>query len=176
MKIGKEIEGRLLGLNTLFMQAEEFRLFRRHDLVLSPLADRLAKVKSIPSRDALTHVCAISHWYVSDHQNVLTGEEDLFDDLASAGIMVTLEITKVSLKLRPPYATLMLTLPAEVVEEFKKLGPTDQVKFSNKAAFAHEVWSVMPRQMVYTAQEEFFNDVDLGRCVGLDGTKAYWEV
>lgn len=103
MKIGIECEGRLRGVETLFINASELGLQVATDM-------------------------SIRHVYISDHDNVLNYLE--VARILSA-FVVTIEVTKVRPEERLSNINLMLAMPTEYWDSVAALGPDDQVKFGS---------------------------------------------
>lgn len=133
MKLGLEAEGRLKGLPTLFLTAEEFCSARWEDLPPLPRIHLL---------------------YISDHGNMLRPKHTAFE--LWRDYPITLEVTKVDRRdLYPPNVTFMLCIESESVW---RLAPTDQIKFSSDFQY---VKSVAVENMSHTSPEDFRADSTL---------------
>jgi len=103
MKIGNEVEGRMLGIRTLFCTVDELRD------VKAPLDQYL-----------------VQQIYVSDHDNVLNlANNDILQAL-SLKYAITVERTG-GIKCVPEYINIMLVVENK---SFWDLQPNDQIKFT----------------------------------------------
>jgi hypothetical protein len=136
MKIGYEVEGRLKGVRSLFLDVSELDKFYEHFV-------RCNCIKTVHE------VCQI---YVSDHSNTL----DLFSIKLlnlSKEFLLTVEVTE--LKVDPPrYINTMLCIDSP---SFWFLRSIDQIKISKDL----RVFSTTVENMSITNPEEFKNDTEV---------------
>lgn len=136
-KIGTEVEGRLRGVLTLFVDAEE---------VLSSPSALINHAKNY----------GITHIYISDRINVL--DYEAVGSLLPQPYLVTLDVTVVSSKPRPTNMTLILTLPHAYWRSVECLRPDDQIKFHS---VDRNVLMTTARTLVPTSPIEFCGDQEL---------------
>ena len=132
-KIGVEVEGRLRGVPTFFIDAEELD------------ASAVAKFINL----------GVSHIYISDRYNTLNYNEV---GHAFEGYLVTLDVTAVKEVSRPTNVTLMLSMPHGYWDSVQRLRPDDQVKFHSED---RNVLCVSARNLVATQPIEFLADREL---------------
>lgn len=164
MKFGYEVEGRLKGMFTLFMQADEAVRWSedglRHALRGTNLQGQT--IDSLLKKTA--------HVYISDRDNVLEPDSPAFRTWAQDRL-VTLDVASIhGRNLYPDNVTVMLTVTDSDAqmgkdayrqsESFWGLYATDQVKFtSGKNGGNHKVYVVTKENMTYTAPEDFESDI-----------------
>lgn len=150
MKLGKEVEGRLKGLRTLFMTADEaINLFAE----TGPLKVKVkSKFKLNPEKlsEAITDVQAV---YISDRANVLTPDHAVFEPIRSLDVVISVERTEVA-EFWPDDICVLLRVENP---SFWYLKETDQVKFS----YDQNVRCVTLENMSVTNPEDFRGDVQL---------------
>jgi hypothetical protein len=134
MKIGIEVEGRLSGIKTLFVSAEEFSEITANQ-----------KLSNLYVEHGFTQL------YISDHLNVLKLTSTIFEELADHFI-ITVEVTEVAEY--SDYVNIMLAIESK---SFWNLRKTDQIKFSDDM----HVYSATIENMYYTTPDEFEGDVTL---------------
>jgi hypothetical protein len=138
MKHGVEVEGRLKGVPTIFVDAQEYLVYPER--VKQALADHKT-----------------SHLYISDPENVLPYNLDL-------DCLVTLDVTRVryGAQLRPSNVLLMLRIDpnrpdAWEFDDLLLLGENDQIKFEQNQHVYVFPWS----NAIKTQPEDFNSDVTL---------------
>jgi len=135
MKVGTEVEGRFIGLRTLFCSADEF----------------MDSPSMINARAGQWNVHQI---YISDLENKL----DLTDLNSFIGVLaldyiITVECTKV-----PQYTSNSVNIMLHIQDEsFWRLRPRDQVKFSRDQT----VFAVTLENMTHTVPEDFAGDTEI---------------
>lgn len=136
MKIGKEVEGRHLGLKTLFCSAEEF----------------LTDASKVNEQAAEWGVHQI---YISDLDNVLDiSDLNAFLGVLAISYIITVERTEVPVAYVAKHIDIMLNVP---VESFWNLRINDQVKFSRDLV----VFSVTKQNMTVTVPSDFDGDITI---------------
>jgi hypothetical protein len=136
MKIGKEVEGRHIGLKTLFCSAKE-------------LMDSPPNVKFAAEE---WHVHQI---YISDLENELDlSDMNVFLGVLALSYIVTVERTEVPAEYVSEHIDLMLNIDSE---SFWNLRHTDQVKFSKDLV----VFSASKNNMAVTIPDDFNGDVEI---------------
>jgi hypothetical protein len=136
MKIGVEAEGRLRGVQTLFVDAI--------DVIYN-----LAKVKAALKDNAISHI------YVSDRNNTL---DYSFLGQHLEGYLITLDVTAVTPRPRPTNVTIILTMPYEYWQSVQMLRFTDQIKFHSED---RNVLCAAVQSFVATQPIEFAGDIEL---------------
>lgn len=141
MKIGKEVEGRLKGLDTLFMSAQDF----------------VEKANSFAEeRSEIFILCmenSVNHVYVSDLENELDLQAVAKFSKREA-VVVTVERTALTERV-PSNINVMLAMD---YSSFQHLKETDQVKFS-RDLYVH----CIPKESMYkTIPSDFAEDKTLG--------------
>lgn len=136
MKLGKEVEGRLRGVPTLFVDAYE-------------VLNALANVKHTIWQYSVQHV------YISDHSNILdynaVGAE-------FADKLITMDVTNIKAEPRPQNVTFILTMPHDFWASVQRLAPDDQIKFHSEH---RDVLCASVRSFVPTQPIEFIGDQEL---------------
>jgi hypothetical protein len=150
MKIGVEVEGRLKGIRTLFIEAETVH-------------ENLEKVR------AALRTNNIGHLYISDPTGILTYEEvgRLFE------CHVTLDVTRTRAESRPPNISLMLRVdpfayewrgqnemlvpPYWTFTDIERLHENDQLKFERN----NKVYVFPMTSAILTKPEDFSGDIEL---------------
>jgi len=133
MKIGTEVEGRMVGLRTLFIDACE-----------------LLKL-TVTVFNGLKEEYNLSQLYISDHYNSLNLDSKALLELSEVTI-VTVELT--SFEKSPDHVNIMLVVDNS---SFWKLRPNDQIKFSKDL----NVYCMTKRNMTITKPEDFESDITL---------------
>ena len=144
MKIGIEVEGRLKGIPSAFINAEEFLELVHNDYCIRDLYDLVAEP---------------SHYYISDHSGIVTLEvlSKYLDN--NKALFITLEVKTIP-KNRYNYPDrVKLMLHLEGIEPFD-LFDGDQIKWVNSY---NDVMSIGVNDMFFTDREDFNNDVVLKR-------------
>lgn len=131
MKVGTEVEGRLIGLRTLFIASEE-----------------LLKL-TVDVFNGLKKEYNISQLYISDHYGSLNLQSKALLELSEV-TLVTVELTMLSPC--PDYVNIMLVVNNS---SFWKLRPDDQIKFSKEL----KVYCMSKRNMTVTNPEDFEGDI-----------------
>lgn len=138
-KVGYEVEGRLQGLHTLFIDAYEW-------------IHHWSKSKEEMKRLNIAQV------YISDHEGIVNWKvyEDEFQDLQADGIIVTFELT--NLLEEPTDFEVMLFIDGSTdMASIKYLRPNDQIKLEHQ-----RFCLVAPVGTMYvTLPEDFEGDVEL---------------
>ena len=137
MKIGMEVEGRLQGLKTLFVSADEYI-----GLVFGWLKVDRQKWE-------------FEQIYVSDHLNEIDMSlmVDEMNKVFGRPLVITVECTKID-KTPPDGVNVMLVIDSE---SFWHLREHDQIKFTKDMT----VYATTPSQMVVTHPEAFDGDITL---------------
>jgi hypothetical protein len=156
MKLGFEVEGRLSGLYTLFMDAKEAMEFFNY---------KSLKDRSTP-KSAVASVERVQQIYVSDHANDIQPYADCLKKWYELGLPVTLERTEIYN--RDSYSknvTIMLTITdtgSLFNDSFWNLYDTDQVKFS-RTTFdgSNTVRCITVGNMMLTQPQAFADDITL---------------
>lgn len=143
MKLGKEVEGRLKGLRTVFMTADE---------AINIFGGKGPITVNVTKHDlaAIGNVQAI---YISDHGNVLTPDSVVFNEIRTLDLVTSIERTAVN-DFWPDDICVLLTIESP---SFWYLKDTDQVKFS----YEQNVRSVVLENMTVTNPEDFRDDETL---------------
>lgn len=144
MKYGIEVEGRLKGLRTLFMTAEEALVFFEY----KSLKDAID-----PSLHHLTD--KIDHIYISDHNNTITAGLECIKIWDSLNLQVTLERTEMNNRTTYPDNVLIMLLVSN--PSFWDLEYNDQIKFSRDL----RVFAVPLTSMIETRPAAFAEDIEL---------------
>lgn len=151
MKLGLEVEGRLKGLPTLFMSADEFLGYSR-----SGLEHKLAKERPEVWLEWMQTVAL----YVSDPNCEVRWDCGAFVEWAASMALITLEVRAVEARVRfPPNVTIMLRIDEEgrsLGSSFWELYDSDQIKFSDPE---RGVYCCTKGSMVRTLREEFNEDI-----------------
>lgn len=145
MKIGLEVEGRLKGIPSAFMSAEEFLHLHLTNLELTDVY----KTRNDPA-----------HYYISDHDGIITlGTLKSFLDKNPLKI-ITLEVKNIPKDRHnfPNRINLMLYLDG--ADKIANLYPGDQVKWVTQG---NDVFSVGIDDMHFTDASDFNNDTVLGK-------------
>ena len=154
MKLGKEVEGRLKGLYTLFMDGKEARTF----FEFKSLKERAFPLGSADSIEEVEHI------YVSDLDSCMTPDAECFAKWKEFGLKVTLEVDRVSLREDyPDNVTVMLNVTDNSLyasRSFWRLLPNDQVKFVLPVEDSFMVRCVTVGSMTMTAPEDFAGDIE----------------
>lgn len=146
MKIGIEVEGRLKGLPTLFMTANEALVFFNYKSLKDAVDPQHHK-----------YIDQVRHVYVSDHANILYATDYCMVQWKDMAMPVTLERTFIDLcdaKEMPANVTIMLTVDSR---GFWNLRPQDQVKFS----LNEHVHCMAVENMTVTEPKDFEGDIEL---------------
>lgn len=133
MKIGKEVEGRFIGVDSLFVSAKDIK--ERREIVLS----HMEKFK-------------LTQLYISDHENELLLEE-LDRDLWQRSFIITVERTKL-FEIPPTNIHVLLTIDSE---SFWFLKESDGIKFSKDLFVRYAHKECMPK----TVPSDFSADVEI---------------
>lgn len=160
MKIGIEVEGRLRGIKTLFMNHEELMQAFHHTQGSPTAFGRWLHTYA--------NQYGASHIYISDHTNQITphffGEYiGPFLDMKSR-LLVTLEVTDYSeswYELRRQYPSLGFMIHVEGKPSLWGLEPLDQIKFSQETSRGPTVLCATRLSFQRTHPEEFQNDIEL---------------
>lgn len=135
MKIGKEVEGRHIGLRTLFCSA--------HELMSDP--NKVAK---------RAYDWVVQQIYISD----LTASLDVSSDNVFLSDLADKYIVTVECRIVPEEINDKIDIMLNIdCPSFWNLRPDDQVKFSENLT----VFSASLRNMTLTRPEEFEGDIDL---------------
>ena len=160
MKLGIEVEGRLRGIKTLFMNYDEIQQALDHH-------------KGDSNKFGIwLHTYVIqqgaSHLYISDHANQITPHffnENLGPFLErKTRIMVTLEVTQYNeswYAVRYQYPSLGFMLSLEGPPSLWSMSPLDQVKFTKDTRRGPAVLCTLRLSFQRTDPDEFQNDVEL---------------
>lgn len=153
MKIGYEVEGRLKGLYTLFMDGEEAKEF--FDF---PSLRKRAEPEIPPNILEL-----VRHIYISDIYGVIKPDAECLVKWALMGMMITIETRSVAPHTRfryPECVGIMFNVgdaySNKVMDSFLELKDTDQIKFSHD----NYVWCVTKENMTKTAPLDFMGDFE----------------
>jgi hypothetical protein len=153
MKLGVEVEGRLKGIPTLFLSAEEVLRYTPIDL--------LRMQGSLPSNVFWT-LHQVRHLYVSDHGNALHSAHAIFQQWALPWY-ISLEVTAVvNRKAYPTNVGFLLSITDGghgYAHSFFELQDTDQIKFSS--GNPGYVFCTTKEAMTKTRPEDFFYDTHL---------------
>lgn len=145
MKIGLEVEGRLKGIPSAFMNAEEFLELVHNDYCIRDLYDLVAEP---------------SHYYISDHSGIVTLEvlSKYLDN--NKALFITLEVKNIPKDRHnfPDRVKLMLYLDG--ADKIASLYPGDQVKWVTQG---NDVFSVGIDDMYFTDASDFYNDTVLDK-------------
>lgn len=140
MKYGIEVEGRMRGVPTLFVDASEINTMSGLVFVLENLDDK-----------------GIRHLYVSDRDNTM--DPDIVGNHATFhGIQVTLDVTALAKPVTATNITVILTMPHSFWASVNNLGADDQIKFHS---INRDVLCATKRVFVPTSPAEFEGDVPL---------------
>ena len=150
MKCGLEKEGRLKGLATLFLSAEDFAR-NRHLTIVS-----LAKEPELGLLAA-----SVVHIYISDHGNAISYDAPGLLGPSRIRRQITLEVTAVrDRNLYPENVSFILAMQKGTdVESFWSLQQTDQIKFSTGPQ--GYVYCVTKENMTETVPEDFSGDREI---------------
>lgn len=136
MKIGKEVEGRHIGLKTLFCSAEEF------------MADA-GKVNHV------AELWGVHQIYISDLDNMLdVSDLNVFLGILALTYIVTVERTSVPPAYVAKHVDIMLNVQND---SFWNLRLNDQVKVSKDLV----VFAVTKGNMTVTVPDDFNGDVEI---------------
>lgn len=135
MKLGFEVEGRHLGMRTLFCNFVEFQQWAKVSKILSEYQD-------------------IEQVYISDHDNLIKLDGEDVYNLAKK-YLVTVERTYVPQHvIYHPKIQVMLVVDSP---SFWNLRLNDQIKFSRDLT----VYSCSKRDLVRTMPEDFKGDIEV---------------
>jgi len=150
MKIGQECEGRLKGLPTLFLSAEEFAKNTFMSIVM--------KTEDPASRKLISSVL---HIYVSDHGNTINYDTPRLINLGDWQKQITLEVTSVRDRLMyPANVSFILAMEKETdISSFWRLREYDQIKFSTGPQGT--VYCIPKECMMKTCAEDFDGDQEI---------------
>lgn len=151
MKIGIEVEGRLRGVKTLFVSAEDIILFSTDELEKG--LDVMLNYNSLDTINAVMKENSVSHIYISDRDNKIP-----YKLLSYFKCLVTLDVTKVLNQSRPPNVTIIWTLPTEFWASMAALGAEDQVKFHSNN---RDVLTATKHHFIRTHPVEFAGDLEV---------------
>lgn len=145
MKIGIEAEGRLKGIPTAFMEAEEFLELQRNLL-------------TIPAIYTTTN--DPDHYYISDHKGIITYDVvDKFLNYFNTKY-ITLEVKKLPPKRYKWSGRINFMLHLDGAEQIFELEDRDQIKWVSKD---NDVMSVSINEFEFTECADFYQDVVLSR-------------
>ena len=146
MHIGKEVEGRLKGVLTLFMGAQEALEFFNYKSLKEAVANK----------EYHSMIDNIRHVYVSDPDNVISPTANCLVMWDSFNMPVTIEVNIFNYNriLYPDNVSFFLNLPTS---DFYMLNANDQIKFDIKRS----VYTAHVATMQQTNPHEFENDIEL---------------
>lgn len=155
MKLGNEVEGKLKGLYTLFMDAKEAKEFFQF---------KSLKERAVPAGIANT-IERVKHVYISDHENTIGCLADCLYRWLDMGMPVTLEVTDVRFRDKyPANVMFMLNIKDDssyhFTSSFSRLADTDQIKFAVPSGVGFQVWCVTKENMTKTYPAAFDNDIE----------------
>lgn len=143
-KLGYEVEGRDQGIETLFINVDEFMKMKEFNL--------FNDIGVVPGEFFQYKNIRINHLYISDHKNELNLKSEIFKRLSKT-LRVTIEMTKL-LKRAPDYLNIFLLIDNE---SFWLLKFSDQIKFSKDLT----VFSEKKQNLVLTLPKDFEKDLEI---------------